>query len=188
MKRLWFAVLLPLCLGVLSYSCNNNSSNQSFVPTEEELIQDVEPSQTDTQKPNEEDDGDPKIKAASVDTMEMVVDNRGNLIGRYVQTNQTTYTISVQNNVEVPRLGHKIVVYKAKNGQGVVFTYRKNVNVRQQPDLQSPVIYQITTKDGETPKTYPCLGKAKGWYKIKIRGTEGYVRHDLVIWDGMDTF
>jgi hypothetical protein len=32
------------------------------------------------------------------------------------------------------------------------------------------------------------LGKVKEWYKIQIRGKEGYVRHDLVEWDGMDTF
>ena len=78
--------------------------------------------------------------------------------------------------------------YKAKNGQGFVFTRRKNVNVRSQPNLQSPVICQITCKEGELPDTYPCLGKTLGWSKIKVRNTEGYVRHDLVEWDGMSTF
>ena len=36
-------------------------------------------------------------------------------------------------------------------------------------------------------KDYPdfafdCLGKANGWYKIKINGKVGYVRADLVDW------
>ena len=118
----------------------------------------------------------------------MVVDNRGNLVGRYVQTNQTSYTVSVHDDIEVPKLGHKIVEYSAKNGQGIVYTLRKNVNVRTQPNTNSPVLCQITCEEGEVPNTYPCLGKVKEWYKIQIRGKEGYVRHDLVEWDGMDTF
>ena len=141
-----------------------------------------------TQSIENEDDGDPNIKAASPDRMQMVVDNKGDLVGRYVQTNQTTFTVLIQGEKEVPRLGHKIVEYSARNGQGIVYTHRTNVNVRSQPNLESPVICQITTKDGEMPETYPCLGKTKGWYKIKVRNTVGYVRHDLVIWDGMDTF
>ena len=135
-----------------------------------------------------EDDGDPSIIPASASRMKMVVDNRGNLVGRYVQTNQTTYTVSVQDDIEVPKLGHKIVEYSAKNGQGIVYTLRKNVNVRTQPNIESPVFCQISCKEGEKPNTYPCLGKEKEWYKIQIRGKEGYVRHDLVEWDGMSTF
>ena len=135
-----------------------------------------------------EDEGDPTIIAASPTRMKMVVDNKGNLVGRYVQTNQATYTVSVQDDMEVPKLGHKIVEYSAKDGQGIVYTLRKNVNVRTEPNTNSPVICQISCKEGQAPDTYPCIGKVKEWYKIQIRGKEGYVRHDLVEWDGMDTF
>ena len=189
MKKHWIAVLIPLGLGLLGYSCDNKKVNTT--PTPEELIEAVRRAQTDNtpvQAPVVEDNGDPSIVAASVDTMEMVVDNRGNLVGRYVQTNQNTFVISVQDDTEVPRLGHKIVVYRARDGKGILYTTRKNVNIRKEPNLESTVICQITNNEDGVPDTYPCLGKTKGWYKINVNGKIGYVRHDLVIWDGMDTF
>ena len=189
MKRNWLAVILFLGLGLVCFSCGGKGEkSQSSTTIALDSIEEMEDLSTVESESEIEDDGDPNIKAASVSKMKVVVDNRGNLVGRYVKTNQTTFTVSVQDDVEVPRLGHKIVEYSAKNGQGIVYTLRTNVNVRTQPDLKSPIICQITTKAGEMPQTYPCLGKANGWYKIRIRGTEGYVRHDLVIWDGMDTF
>ena len=80
------------------------------------------------------------------------------------------------------------IVYSAKNGQGVIYTHRTHVNIRTQPNLESPVITQISYNKGETIQTYPCLGKTQGWYKIRVNGKVGYVRHDLVEWDGIDTF
>ena len=185
MKRFWYATALAIALGTMCYSCGGKDSKTPTL-TETELTDENTEMETDTI--TDVDDGDPNIKAASVDHMKMVIDSRGNVVGKYVRTNQTSYTVTAQDDVEVPKLGHKIVEYSARNGQGVVYTLRTNVNVRTQPDLKSPIICQITTKAGEVPQTYPCLGKAQGWYKIRIRGTEGYVRHDLVIWDGMDTF
>ena len=185
MKRFWYTTALAIALGILCYSCGSKESKTS-TPVETELTD--KNAEMEAQTIEDIDDGDPNIKAASVDHMKMVVDSRGNVVGRYVSTNQTTYTVSVQDDIEVPKLGHKIVEYSARNGQGIVYTHRTNVNVRSQPDLKSSVICQITTKAGEMPLAYPCLGKTKGWYKIRIRNTEGYVRHDLVMWDGMDSF
>ena len=188
MKRFWYTVAFTIAMELAFYSCggNNNSETSTSIEQTDEFSTGPDDMETDTIEV--EDDGDPNIKAASIDRMKMVVDNHGNLVGRYVKTNQTTYTVSVQDDVEVPRLGHKIVEYSARNGQGIVYTLRTNVNVRTQPDLKSPIICQITTKSGEMPQTYPCVGKTQGWYKIRIRGTVGYVRHDLVIWDGMSSF
>ena len=190
MKNHWYAVIISLSLCLLSYSCGNKSNKTNLDTPLTDSIETVESTAetVETAASVEEDEGDPTIIPASVNKMKMVVDNRGNVVGRYIQTNQTTYTVSVQDEIEVPKLGHKIVEYSARNGQGIVYTLRKNVNVRTQPNLQSPVIFQITSKEGELPQTYPCLGKTKEWYKIKVRGKEGYVRHDLVEWDGMDTF
>ena len=185
MKRFWFAATLVIVLGILCYSWGGKD-NKTTTSSITELTDEITEMEANTIE--DVDDGDPNIKAASVDKMKMVIDSRGNVAGRYVRTNQTTYTVSVQDNVEVPKLGHKIVEYSARNGQGIIYTLRTNVNVRTQPALKSSIICQITTKAGEMPTTYPCLGKTQGWYKIRIRGAEGYVRHDLVIWDGMDTF
>ena len=188
MKRFWYTAAFAIALGLMCCSCGGNNKSETSTPSEQTDEFDMTPEEMETDTIEDEDDGDPNIKAASVDHMKMVVDSRGNVVGRYVSTNQTTYTVSVQDDIEVPKLGHKIVEYSARNGQGIVYTHRTNVNVRAQPDLKSSVICQITTKAGEMPLAYPCLGKTKGWYKIRIRNTEGYVRHDLVMWDGMDSF
>ena len=190
MKKHWFAVMSLLVAGLICYSCGSKGEKSTDVTPTTDSIEQVEttPEPVVEETPVVEDEGDPTIIAASASRMKMVVDNRGNLVGRYVQTNQTSYTVNVQDDIEVPKLGHKIVEYSAKNGQGIVYTLRKNVNVRTQPNLESTIICQITTKKGETPTTYPCLGKTKGWYKISIKGKVGYVRHDLMEWDGMDSF
>ena len=127
---------------------------------------------------------------ASAQSMKMVVDENGEAVGRYVHTNATTYTIAVQDDVEVPKEGLRVVTFSAANGQGIV--YRKlirkgNINVRKGPSLKSAVIGKITEPDG-IPDAYPCLGKKKGWYKIRFDGKVGYVREDMVEWDGMCTF
>ena len=180
-------------MGLVFMCCScggKGGKNNDTTLTETELtdVSDAEITETETDTYDEEADGDPKIKAASVDHMKMVIDSRGNAVGRYVRTNQTSYTVAVQDDVEIPKIGHKIVTYSAKNGQGVLFTHRTHVNIRTQPTLESPVITQISFDKDKTPETYPCLGKTRGWYKIRVKGKVGYVRHDLVEWDGMDSF
>ena len=191
MKRYWYAAALAMGLVFTCCSCGGKGGkNDDATPTETELtdVSDAEITETETDTYDEEADGDPKIKAASVDHMKMVIDSRGNVVGRYVRTNRTSYTVAVQDDIEIPKIGHKIVIYSAKNGQGVLFTHRTHVNIRTQPTLESPVITQISFDKDKTPETYPCLGKTRGWYKIRVKGAVGYVRHDLVEWDGMDTF
>ena len=185
MKRFWYATALTIALGFACCACGGKSDKTSS--TTEQTDELAAPAEWETDTINE-DDGDPNIKAASPDRMKMVVDGQGNVVGRYVSTNETTYTVSVQDDIEVPIAGNSIVTYSAKNGQGIVYTRRTNVNVRTQPSLEAPAFIQISSPKGELPKTYPCLGKTQGWYKILIKGKEGYVRHDLVIWDGMDSF
>ena len=184
MKKHYYAVLLPLGLGLLCYSCGGKGSKTSpSAPVETSVIEEV-----DSTLMANDDDGDPNIKAASVDKMKMVVDSQGHVVGRYVRTNKDTYTVTVQDDFDVPISGNKVVVFSAKNGEGIVYTERKNVNVRIAPSTDAPAAFQISKKDDAVPETYPCLGKTQGWYKISVRGKEGYVRHDLVIWDGMSSF
>lgn len=186
MKRFWYTVALTIALGFTCCACGGKGSKTSSL-TEQTNELSAAPSELETDT-IDEDDGDPNIKAASPSRMRMVVDGQGNVVGRYVSANETTYTVSVQDDIEVPMTENSVVTFSAKNGQGVVFTRRTNVNVRTQPSLEAPAFIQISCPKGETPKTYPCLGKTQGWYKILIKGKEGYVRHDLVEWDGMDTF
>ena len=126
----------------------------------------------------------------SAQSMKMVVDNKGNVVGRYVKTNATTYTVDVQDTYDVPKAGNRVVTYSAAAGQGIVYrnqARRGNINVRKGPSTNHAVIGKIVEPDG-VPDTYPCLGKVKGWYKIRFNGKIGYVREDMAEWDGMDTF
>ena len=123
-------------------------------------------------------------------SMKMVVDYRGEVVGRYVKTNQVTYTVSVQDDIEVSKKGLKVVTYSAVNGQGIVYynqTHTGPLNVRKKPTKSSPVVTQIPDPAGYMPDCYNCLGKVNGWYKVKVNGKVGYVRGDLLNWDGLCT-
>ena len=126
-------------------------------------------------------------------SMKMVVDKHGGVVGRYVKTNKTTYTVGVQDYVEVPMKGHRVVTFNAKDGQGIVYRDQNrtgNINVRKRPSTDAPVVAKIADNTilGYVPDCYDCLGKVNGWYKIRIDGKVGFVRSDLVEWDGMCTF
>lgn len=126
-------------------------------------------------------------------SMKMVVDSRGNVVGRYVRTNKTTYTVDVQDSYNVPKKGNRVVTFSAAKGQGVVYydqSHTGNLNVRKSPSTNSPVVTQITdpASIGCVPDCFDCLGKVNGWYKVRVNGRLGYVRGDLLEWDGMCTF
>ena len=124
-------------------------------------------------------------------SMKMVVDKRGNVVGRYVETDRNVYYISVQDVSSVPKRGHRIVTFSAAKGQGVVFYDQSrtgNLNVRKSPSTNSPILTQIPHPGDYVPDCYKCLGKVNGWYKVKVNGKTGYVRGDLLEWDGMCTF
>ena len=91
MKRYWYAAALAMGLVFMCCSCGGKGGkNDDATPTETELtdVSDAEITETETDTYDEEADGDPKIKAASVDHMKMVIDSRGNAVGRYVRTNR----------------------------------------------------------------------------------------------------
>ncbi len=133
------------------------------------------------------------VAVANAQSMKMVVDSKGEPVGRLIAINETTYTVGIQDNCEITKKGHRVVTFRAKNGQGVVYrdqTRTDNFNVRKSPSTKARVIAKIpdTTAMGYVPEAYPCLGKVKGWYKIRINGKVGYVRDYLMVWDGMSTF
>lgn len=131
--------------------------------------------------------------SSSAQSMKMVVDKHGGVVGRYVKTNKTTYTVGVQDDVEVPIKGNRVVTFNAKDGQGVVYRDQNrtgNINVRKKPSTDAPIVAKIADNSitGNVPDCYDCLGKVNGWYKIRIDGKIGFVRSDLVEWNGMCSF
>lgn len=123
-------------------------------------------------------------------SMKMVVDYRGEVVGRYVKTNNATYTISIQDDFEVSKKGLRVVTYSAAKGQGIVYynqSHTGSLNVRKRPTISSPAVAVIPDPKGNMPDCYECLGKVNGWYKVRVNGKVGYVRGDLLNWDGMCT-
>lgn len=131
--------------------------------------------------------------AVGAQSMKMVVDSKGEVVGRWEKTNASTYTVSVQDTYDVPKAGNRVVTFSAVAGQGIVYRNQErkgNINVRKGPSTKTAIVAKIadTTAMGYVPDCYPCLGKKNGWYKIRIDGKVGYVRQDLAEWDGMCTF
>lgn len=128
---------------------------------------------------------------AGAQSMKVVLDKNGEVLGRYVRTNATTYTACLQDDYEVPKAGNRVVTFSAVNGDGIVYRHpdrNGNINVRKGPSIKSAVVAKIPDTGYDLPDSYDCLGKVNGWYKIKIDGKIGYVREDLVCWDAICTF
>ena len=128
---------------------------------------------------------------ADAQSMKVVIDSKGEELGRLVRINTTTYTVSLQDDYDVPKAGNRVVTYSADKGQGIIYRHPDrsgNINVRKTPSIKSAVVAKIPDPDFDLPTPYDCLGKVNGWYKIKIDGKIGYVREDLVCWDAICTF
>lgn len=124
-----------------------------------------------------------------IDEQDVVIDDQGNFVGAYLFTDGDNYIVELQEYKDVPISGHHKVTYSAENGQGVIYTYRTKVNVRESPSTDSKVVTMMpTSEEGMAPETVPCIGKTEGWYKTKIDGKVGYVKEDLVQWICMDWF
>lgn len=129
------------------------------------------------------------MTASAQSSKKVVVDSKGNAVGFFVREKQNTYVVSLQDDYEVPKAGHKVVTYSAANGQGVIFRNPNrtgNINVRKQPNVKAPVVAKIPDVDCMMDP-YPCLGKENNWYKIRIDGKVGYVREDMANWEAINT-
>lgn len=120
----------------------------------------------------------------------VVVNSKGEVVGRYVRTNANTYTVNLQDDGDVPKANHKVVVFSAENGQGIVICKNPGtVNIRNTPSTSGAKVGALHYEAGDMPETAQCIGKENGWYKIRTYDDViGYVRQDLVDWDAIDTY
>ena len=124
---------------------------------------------------------------AQENSCKVVVDKDGGVMGRYVRETQTAYIANPLDwEVECKKAeGYRVEIWTPEKGKGIVCrkTERKgNINVRQRPDINSPVVAKIPDKLDYPDCLYDCIGKENGWFKIKINGKVGYVREDMVDW------
>lgn len=121
---------------------------------------------------------------AFAQSKKMVATSNGKIVGVYVGTNASSYTVKGDENFEVPIEGHKIVTFSAEKGEGYISCKNQGtVNVRSTPSASGAKIGKIENYPGEMPDILRCLGKTKGWYKVRFGKKIGYVRQDLVDWD-----
>lgn len=125
----------------------------------------------------------------NAESMKMVVDNKGNVVGRYVKTSGKNYVVDVQDTYPISKKGHKVVIFTAEKGQGVV-VIPDGAALRKGPSKKSALLERLSSAkdEGCVPVTYQCLGKRNGWYKICVDGKVGYVSIKEASWDGMDTY
>ncbi|MCH5219434.1 MAG: SH3 domain-containing protein [Muribaculaceae bacterium] len=114
----------------------------------------------------------------------VVVDSDGEIVGEYVSTNASTYTVFSQDSGEVPINGHHLVTISAEDGQGYL-DYDKNIIVRREPSESSKPVGQIEYWPGYINESIPCLGYDKGWYMVKVNGKIGYIHEDDVEWSAL---
>ena len=104
----------------------------------------------------------------------------------YEGTNGGCYEVSWLDGYEhdpIPVSKARLETFSAEKGQGWCYV-NPRVNVRQKPSIKARVMFK-TSSDGENMAdyAYPCFGKTKNWYKIKLpNGRFGYVRQDLARW------
>lgn len=188
MKKPLQLLIIILAINLLT-SCGGNKPNENEGQATDVAIESNDSVTMPLQQTPKNTPNYHGIKPSSIDTMLMVVDRQGQVIGRFVSSTTSTYTVVIQDDIEIPKIGNKVVTFRAVDGQGILFNRRTNVNIRQRPEINSPVICQISHDPKEEfPDPYPCLGKTDEWYKIQVGNKVGYVRHDLVEWDAMNTY
>ena len=163
------AVLMALCT-LLTVSCRN--SNKAKPATETANTAEVTP-QAETANNYEAN----------------VVVKDGEYQGILIEEKADTYIVSVQDDIEIPKTGANVEVWKASDGKGVV--YLKDfgkMNIYASPDADSEVIGTTTYEEGELPETFQCLGLENGWFEIQFADRQGYIQTSKVDWTALDTF
>ena len=129
------------------------------------------------------------LSAQAQTSAKVVIDRRtGEVVGEYKGETATKFHISAQDDGYVTKAGHRVVVYSAAKGQGIVEVKDwGTVCIRKAPSTSAPVVSKVTYEQGDCPPTLQCLGLSKGWYKVKDdSGHIGYIKVTFVKWNWAD--
>ena len=118
-----------------------------------------------------------------------VVIKDGECLGVLKEEKADAYIISVQDDIEIPKTGASVELWKASDGKGVVCLKDwGSESIYDSPDASSEVIGTATYEEGYLPETYECLGLENGWFKIRFGDRQGYIQAEKVDWTALDTF
>ena len=169
---------MALC-ALLTVSCRNSNKAKSAAENTE-TTEAIEPANTT----------EATAQAETANNYEAsVVIKDGECQGVLIEEKADTYLVSVQDDIEIPKEGASVELWKAADGKGVV--YQKDwgsEKIYAGPDASSEVIGTTTYEEGELPETYDCLGLENGWLKIQFADRQGYIQAEKVDWTALDTF
>ena len=113
-------------------------------------------------------------------SMKVVVDAKNNPMGIYVSETSKTYTVSLSDDIDIPKKGYHVVTYRASAGQGIIHPYSEYAHTGPGKSYSKFKIYIMDMT------TYKCLGVENGWYKIKANGKIGYLHKSECEWCAID--
>lgn len=130
------------------------------------------------------------IDSLSYATQMKVVILPDGTVARYVNEDEDTYTVDIQDSFLVRKEGTSVEIWSAAEGKGIVYMKTPGmVQVLYEPDPTAGVKCDIIYEEGMCPDTYRCLGLNDGWYEISLgEGGTGFIPAQLMNWDAIDTF
>jgi hypothetical protein len=172
------AALMALCT-LLTVSCRNSNKTKSASETVE-TTEAIDPANT----------AEAAAQAEPANNYEAnVVIKNGECQGVLIEEKADTYLVSVQDDIEIPKEGASVELWKAADGKGVVFLKDwGSESIYASLDVSSEVIGTTTYEEGELPETFPCLGLENGCFKIQFADRQGYIQTSRVDWTAINTF
>ena len=184
---------MALC-ALLTVSCRNSNKVKSAAENTEttettETTEAIEPANT-AEVIDPANTAEPTSQADPANNYEAnVVVKDGECQGVLIEEKADTYLVSVQDDIEIPKEGASVELWKASDGKGVVYLKDwGSEKIYAGPDASSEVIGTTTYEEGELPETYACLGLENGWFKIQFADRQGYIQTSKVDWTALDTF
>ena len=175
------AALMALCT-LLAVSCRNSNKSRPSTETTEAI------ENTETSDPANTTETTAQAEPANNYEANVVVKD-GECLGVLIEEKADTYRISIQDDIEIPKEGASVELWKASDGKGVVYLKDwGSEKIYAGPDASSEVIGTTTYEEGELPETYDCLGLENGWFKIQFADRQGYIQTFKVDWTAINTF
>ena len=175
---------MALC-SLLAVSCRNSNKAKSAAENTEA----AEPTET-TEAIEPANTTEATAQAETANNYEAnVVVKDGECQGVLIEEKADTYLVSVQDDIEIPKEGANVELWKASDGKGIVYLKDwGSESIYASPDASSEVIGTTTYEEVELPETYKCLGLENGWFKIQFADRQGYIQAEKVDWTALDTF
>lgn len=116
-----------------------------------------------------------------------VIISEGGMVARYLGEDEDNYIGEIQDSVWIPKSRARVETWYASDGRGVVYLKEPGIApAYAEPDSTSVVVGNLVYEEGLCPCVYDCLGCEDGWFRVRMSGTEGYIKEEFARWDAND--